>query len=152
LCNPSAAAIDAAGNIYIADAGDNRVLEFARAGIPPTASDAIASRAYGQAGIADFADTVCADGVGANPSASSHGMCNPGGVAIDASGNLFVADTGNNRVIEIDAPLAGTQDATRVFGQGGEVTGSGCNRGAMAPNAATLCAPSGLTIDLFGDL
>jgi sugar lactone lactonase YvrE len=144
LCNPSSAALDAAGNIYIADAGNNRVLEFAPAGIPPTASDAIASRAYGQAGIADFADTVCAT--------SSHAMCNPGGVALDGSGDLLVADTGNNRVIEIDAPLAGTQDASRVFGQGGDFTASGCNRGAMAPGAATLCAPSGLTLDLFGDL
>ena len=49
-------------------------------------------------------------------------MCNPGGVAIDASGNLFVADSGNNRVIEIDAPLAGTQNASRVFGQAGDFT------------------------------
>jgi sugar lactone lactonase YvrE len=152
LCNPSSAAIDAAGNIYIADAGNNRVLEFALAGIPPTPSDAIASRAYGQAGITDFADTVCANGVSGNPPASNHGMCNPGGVALDGSGNLFVADTGNNRVIEIDAPLSGTQNASRVFGQGGDFTASGCNRAAMAPNASTLCAPSGLTLDLFGDL
>jgi sugar lactone lactonase YvrE len=152
LCNPSSSALDGAGNIYIADAGNNRVLEFAQAGNPPSASDAIASRAYGQAGIADFSDTVCANGVGANPPASNQGMCNPGGVAIDASGNLFVADTGNNRAIEIDAPLAGTQDASRVFGQGGDFTASKCNRGATAPAAATLCAPAGLMLDLFGDL
>ena len=48
LCNPSAVAVDGAGDIYIADAGNSRVLEFAKAGNPPTASDAIASRAYGQ--------------------------------------------------------------------------------------------------------
>ena len=128
------------------------MLEFAKAGNPPVASDAIASRSYGQGAIADFSDTLCADGVGQDPAPSDHGMCSPGGVALDASGNLFVADTGNNRVIEIDAPLAGTQSAARVIGQGGDFTASGCNRGAMAPGASTLCAPAGLMLDVLGNL
>ena len=81
----------------------------------------------GRGRVADFSDTQCADGVGQDPPPSNHAMCNPGGVAIDASGNLFVADSGNNRVIEIDAPLEGTQNATRVFGQA-DFTASGCNR------------------------
>ncbi len=152
LCNPSAAAIDGAGNIYIADAGNSRVLEFAKAGNPPSASDAIASRVYGQGSVADFSDRQCADGVGGDPPASDHAMCNPGGVAMDASGNLFVADTGNNRVIEIDAPLEGTQNASRVFGQARDFTASGCNRHAMAPSGSTLCAPAGLMLDVLGNL
>ena len=152
LCNPSAVAVDAGGSIYIADAANNRVLEFAKAGDPPVASDAIANRSYGQGAIADFSDTLCADGVGPDPAPSDRGICNPGGVALDASGNLFVADTGNDRVIEIDAPLAGKQNAARVIGQGGDFTASGCNRGAMAPAAATLCAPAGLMFDLLGNL
>ncbi len=152
LCNPSAVAIDGATDIYIADAGNNRVLEFAKAGTPPTASDAIASRSYGQGGVSDFSDTQCADGVAGDPSASNHAMCIPGGVAIDASGDLFVADTGNNRVIEIDTPLGGTQNASRVFGQAGDFAASGCNRQALAPTGSTLCAPGGLMIDVLGNL
>jgi sugar lactone lactonase YvrE len=152
LSNPAAVALDPSGNIYIADTGNNRVLEFAKAGNPPAASDAIASRAYGQGSVSDFSDVVCANGMGQNPAPSSQAMCNPGGVAIDASGNLFVADTGNDRVIEIDAPLAGTQSASRVFGQGGDFAASGCNGGATTPNAATLCAPAGLMFDLLGNL
>ncbi len=102
--------------------------------------------------MSDFTDVQCADGAGDDPAPSNHGMCIPGGVAIDPSGNLFVADTGNDRVMEIDAPLGGTQDATRVFGQGGDFTASGCNGGAMTPGAATLCAPEGLMLDLLGNL
>ena len=152
LCNPSAAAIDGADNIYIADAGNNRVLEFTKAGNPPGASDAIASRAYGQSAVSDFTDTQCADGIAGDPSPSNHAMCMPGGVAVDASGNLFVADSGNNRVIEIDAPLEGTQSATRVFGQGGDFTLSKCNRGTFLPSESTLCAPAGLMLDVLGNL
>jgi sugar lactone lactonase YvrE len=152
LCNPAAVALDGAGNIYIADAANNRVLEYAKAGNPPVAADAIANRSYGQGAVADFSDTLCADGVGQDPPPSNHGMCNPGGVAIDASGNLLVADSGNNRVIEIDAPLSGTQNATRVFGQAGDFTASQCNRGAIAPDASSLCAPEGLMLDVLGDL
>ena len=151
LSNPSAVALDGAGNIYIADAGNNRVLEFAKAGNPPAASDAIANRSYGQSGVSDFSDTQCADGVGQDAPPSNHAMCNPGGVAIDAAGNLFVADSANNRVIAIDAPLLGTQNATLVLGQA-DFTDSACNGGAQAPGAATLCAPEGLMLDLFGNL
>jgi sugar lactone lactonase YvrE len=153
LRNPAAVALDGAGNIYIADSGNNRVLEFAKAGNPPVASDALANRSYGQGAVSDFSDTQCADGVGPDPSPSDHGMCNPGGVALDMTGNLFIADSSNNRVLEIDAPLEGTQDATRVFGQAGNFTASGCNQGASSsPGASTLCAPAGLMLDVLGNL
>ena len=153
LCNPAAVTLDGAGNIYIADAGNNRVLEFAKAGNPPVASDAIANRSYGQGAVSDFSDTQCADGVGPDPAPSNHGMCNPGGVALDMAGNLFIADSGNSRVMEIDAPLEGTQTATRVFGQAGNFTASGCNQGtSSAPGASTLCAPAGLMLDVIGNL
>jgi NHL repeat len=152
LCNPSAAALDGVGNIYIADAANNRVLEFAPAHNPPVSSDAIADRAFGQSGVADFTDNVCADGQGGDPAPSNHGMCNPGGVALDATGNLYVADSRNNRVLEIASPLTGTQNAALVVGQGGDFTASQCNLGASAPTASTLCAPAGLTLDILDDL
>ncbi len=152
LCNPMAVALDGAGNIYIADAGNNRVLEFAKAGNPPVASDALANRSYGQGAVSDFSSTQCADGVGQDPAPSNQGMCNPGGVTLDNSGNLFIADSSNNRVMEINAPLQGTQDAMRVFGQAGNFTASGCNQGAASPGASTLCAPAGLMIDVLGNL
>ncbi len=152
LCNPLAVAVDIGRNIYIADGDNSRVLEFAPPHNPPVNSDAIANRAYGQSGVSDFTDAICANGQGGNPAPSDHGMCNPGGLALDASGDLFVADSGNSRLLEIDAPLTGSQSAVRVFGQGDDFTASGCNRGAPEPGAATLCAPAGLTLDVLGDL
>ncbi len=152
LCGPERMAVDPKGNLYVADSANNRVLQFAKAGNPPGASDALASRSYGQGEITDFSDTLCADGVGQDPPPSNQGMCNPGGVALDVSGNLFVADSGNSRVLEINAPLLGTQAATRVFGQTGDFATSGCNGGAMAPDSSTLCAPAGLMFDLLGNL
>ena len=100
----------------------------------------------------DFTDTICANGAAGNPPPSARAMCNPGGVALDGSGDLFVADSGNNRVVEIATPLAGIQSATRVFGQGGEFTTAQCNRGEPAPGASTLCAPAGLMLDVLGNL
>jgi sugar lactone lactonase YvrE len=152
LCNPSAVALDATGNIYVADAANNRVLEFAPAHNPPVSSDAIANRVFGQSGVADFSDAACADGQGGDPAPSNHGMCNPGGIALDATGNLFVADSNNNRVLEIAAPLTGAQNASLIVGQGNDFTTSQCNLGASAPTASTLCAPAGLILDILGDL
>src|SRR5208337_4646462 len=140
---------DGAGNIYIADAGNNRVLEFAKAGNPPAASDAIANRSYGQSGVSDFSDTQCADSVGQDAPPSNHAMCNPGGVAIDAAGNLFVADSNNDRVVKYAAPFGSGAAAAMVIGQGDDdnFTTAGCDRG-IAPGdlfglgADSLCAPA----------
>ena len=63
-------------------------------------------RAFGEP---DFASTGCTP-----PSASCLGF--PGGVAADAAGNLYVADFGNNRVVEYNTPLfegGGPGPATR---------------------------------------
>ncbi|MEA2679578.1 MAG: hypothetical protein QOK03_1300, partial [Candidatus Binataceae bacterium] len=86
LCNPSAVAVDRLGNIYIADASNSRVLQFAPPHSPPVTSDALANRAFGQTGVSDFTDQVCADGLGGDPAPNNHAMCRPGGVALDASG------------------------------------------------------------------
>ena len=143
LCNPQVIAFDRLGNIYIADAGSNRVLEFAKPATPPVVSNAIADRVFGQLSTSGH---VCnASGVGGSS------LCNPGGVTVNLAGNLFIADSANNRVIEIDAPLSANPAASRVFGQHHNFNGTLCNIGGAA-DSTTLCNPHGMTLDPRGNL
>src|SRR5215469_15996244 len=48
-----------------------------------------------------------------SPNGSAEDLCNPSGTAVDVNGNLYVADTQNNRVLEYDQPvIAPTPTAT----------------------------------------
>ncbi|MDO8431454.1 MAG: choice-of-anchor D domain-containing protein [Candidatus Binatus sp.] len=144
LCNPQATAFDGAGNVYIADGGNNRVLQYGKPATPPAVSDAIAKRVFGQAG--SMSAMACnAGGIGGST------LCNPDGVALDGKGRLYIADSGNNRVIEIDAPLTPNPPPSRVFGQQGSFNNRICNSGG-AIDATTLCNPIGVALDLTGGL
>ena len=103
LCYPSGVAVDASGNLFLADStsvgpsvfGNNRVLEYDL----PLTTDTVADRVFGQGG--GFSTNTCNNG-----GISAASLCGPDGVALDASGNLFVTDHNNHRVLEFDAPLA----------------------------------------------
>jgi hypothetical protein len=94
LCRPLAAAVDGAGNLYVADSANNRVLEYDS----PFTSDQRADRVYGQLG--SFTSAAC--NKGGRVAAAT--LCGPSGVALDASGNLYVADTKNNRTVVFRSP------------------------------------------------
>ena len=126
-------AIDPAGNVYIADTNANRVLQYNT----PLTTDTTADRVFGQA---TFTTSSCAT--------SATGLCQPRNVALDAAGNLYVADQRNNRVLEYNTPLTTDTTADRVFGTGGNFNGGGC----LAADAANLCRPNGLAVDTAGNL
>src|ERR1035437_476328 len=86
LANPSAVAVDAAGNLFIADSGNSRIRKVSASGI-------IATVAGGGAGLGDGGP------------ASSSSLDGPLGVVVDAAGNLFIADTGNNRIRKVSAAV-----------------------------------------------
>ena len=69
-------------------------------------------------------------------------LCNPKGVAVDASDNLYVADTSNNRVLEYNAPLATDTTADAVLGQDNLM-----HNVANLVDAQGLYAPQAVAID-----
>ncbi|HZS95076.1 MAG TPA: NHL repeat-containing protein [Chloroflexota bacterium] len=94
-CKPAEVAVDGHGNLWVADQGNNRVLMFPR-------GKAIPTRVVGQFG--SFTTHDCNQKAPANsyPSsspASQYTLCNPGGVAVDAQGTLYISDTENNRIL-----------------------------------------------------
>jgi sugar lactone lactonase YvrE len=103
LCSPSGLAVDGSGALYVADTSNCRVLVFD----DPYATDTTADHVLGQA------DGTCDGTV-----TSASRLFFPQGVAVDAAGKVYVADTSNCRVLEFDGPLSAT-DATadRVYGQ-----------------------------------
>ena len=84
LNNPRGLAVDSYGNLFIADTGHSRIREVSANGIITTVAG------NGTSGYSG-------DGV----AATSTELNQPWGVAVDASGDLFIADTGNNRVRKV---------------------------------------------------
>ena len=122
-CMAVAAVADSGGRLYVADAGNSRVLEFDT----PFVIDQ-AARVFGQPGFignASFMQDACNTG---GPSASSlclqivipylGGATYAQGAALDldGAGNLWVADTLNHRVLRYDNPLSSDTAADLVLG------------------------------------
>ena len=115
LNQPSACFIDAAGDLSIADSGNNRVRKVA-AGLISTIAGGdgtlnsprgVAVDANGNIFIADTGNNrLCKLSAGALETiAGPDQLSAPGGLAFDTSGNLYVADTGNNRIAELTAAI-----------------------------------------------
>ena len=119
LCTPQGLTVDTAGNLYVADRGNSRVLVY----LTPFSSTAIAGSGDTTADFV-FGQTSFNQGGCSNPTlstANASSLCNPLGVAVDSLGNVYVADTTNNRVLEYNTPLTISTPvvfvADRVFGQ-----------------------------------
>jgi hypothetical protein len=126
LHNPGDVSTDAAGNLVIADTGNNRIRVVA----------ASSGTFYGQPMVAGDIYTVAGDGTrgfaGDGRPATSAKIRRPEGVAVDGSGGLVIADTGNGRVrlvAAVSGPLHGqvmtAGDIYTIAGNGLSFSGDG---------------------------
>lgn len=136
---PRGLAVDASGGLYVADRDNNRILYFANDG------DTTADRVYGQFGsLSTNAENN--DGSGNTGTPSADNLSHPKGIALDAAGGLYVADTLNHRVLYFAND--GDTTADWVYGQSGSfASGVSNNDGSGAsgaPSADSLAGPQGI--------
>jgi sugar lactone lactonase YvrE len=117
---------DAAGNLYIADAGDNQILEVSPVGVITTVAGT------GEQGYS-----------GDNGAVTSAVLDSPAGVAVDALGNAYIADTHNNCIRNVASGIITTIAGTGMAGFSGD-------SGAAA--SATLNLPTAVAVDTEGNL
>jgi hypothetical protein len=116
-----------AGNLFIADYGNHRVRKVTPGGVISTVAG------NGTAGFS-----------GDGGPATSARLYNPSGVAIDASGNLFIADLNNNRIRKVTPDgIISTVAGNGASGYGGD--------GGLA-TSAQLNGPSGIAVNAGGNL
>ena len=128
LDNPSGIAVDPLGDVYIANSG-HHVIQVLSAGVlTPVAGTADAQGYAGDQGLATKAE-----------------LSSPVGIRLDAAGDLYIADFGNNRVREV---LAGSGIITTVAGSG--TPGYSGDNGS--PTAAELWNPMSIALDAAGNL
>jgi sugar lactone lactonase YvrE len=122
----NAAAVDSAGNLYYADSENCRILKISNGTVTTVAG-------RGRIGFS-----------GDNGPAISADLMYPRGVAVDAAGNLYIADTGNQRIRKVSNGVI-----TTVAGGGAAANGLGDNGPATS---AGLNYPFGVAVDSSGNL
>jgi len=125
LNSPYGVAVDAAGNLFIADYGNSRIREVTGGVITTVAGN----------GTLGFG--------GDNGLAIAAQLSGPRAVLVDAAGNLYIADSGNYRVRIVTAGVIGTVAGNGVPGFGGD---------AGPATSAQLNLPCGLALDAAGNL
>jgi GNAT superfamily N-acetyltransferase len=126
LAKPRAVAYDKTGNLYIANTNNHVIREITPSGIITTIAGT---------GIEGFS--------GDNGSAVSAQLDTPTGIAVDSSGNIFIADSHNHRIRKITSGTITTIAGTGFAGFSGD---------GSAATSAKLDLPSGIAVEASGNL
>jgi len=134
---PSGLAVDKNGNLYVADAGNNRVLRYPRP-FNQTGQYPVPDLFVGQASISGYGpnyptgtQTPTAQGLYLNTGSTISSL------AFDSAGNLWVLDTGNARVVRFNASsLAGTGGGLTADLELGQPSLTSKNLTALNPSIA----------------
>jgi trimeric autotransporter adhesin len=126
---PYGVAVDGSGNIYIADTGNQRIRKV-------TVSTGIITAVAGTGAYGYNGDGIAA---------TSADLQLPMGVAVDGSGNIYIADTGNQRIrkVTVSTGIITTIAGTGVFGYNGD---------GIAATSADLQLPIGVAVDRSGNI
>ncbi len=129
LRSPYGVAVDSVGNVYIADLSNYRIRKVDSLGVITT----IAGTGAGQRFSGDGGPATAAR------------LASPYGVAVDGAGNVYIADSNNQRIRKVDSSgiittIAGTGAGQRFSGDGGPAT------------AARLASPGGVAVDGAGNV
>jgi trimeric autotransporter adhesin len=126
LFYPEGIAVDSSGNLFIADSGNHCIRKVSASGI-----------------ITTVAGTGSLGYSGDGGSATAAKLNGPYGVAVDSAGNLFIADTFNERIRKVSSGIISTVAGTGSSGYSGD--------GGQA-TSAQLSGPYGVAVDSAGNL
>jgi sugar lactone lactonase YvrE len=130
LHNPTGVAVDSAGNLYIADQGDNRIRKVTNGVITTVA------------GTGPMEPSVGTFGGDGGPATSAQ-LNFPSGVAVDSAGNLYIADLGNDRIRKVSNGVS-----TTVAGNGTQ----GFSGDDGPATSAELSVPNGVAVGSAGNI
>ncbi len=134
----SGCTLDKDGNLYVVDEFNHRVLLY----LAPLSNNQAAARVYGQPDFVSQGPN--------NPALSANSLSTPVSVAVDpVSGNLFIADSVNMRILEFNNPK-NDSTADRVYGQGGDFATNVQNKGGIS--ADSINDVGGVACDSKGNL
>ncbi len=131
---PTGIAVDGAGNLYIADTGNQRIRRVSIA-------DGKISTIAGT-GVAGFS------GDGGPAASALINLTYPATLTVDAAGNLYFADRGNHRIRKIALGSGGSGVITTVAGTGT----AGFNGDGTAPEGTALSFPTSVAFDAVGNM
>ncbi len=130
VSSPLGVAVDSAGNVFIADTGHNRIRKIS--------TDRIITTVAGTGGQGFAGD---------NGPAVAAALSQPSGVAVDTAGNIYIADTLNNRIRKVSG-----QTGTISTIAGNDVSGYSGDGDPLPATSATLAYPTGVGVDSEGNV